>query len=276
LLKKYLQNGLIGATAVVIAGARLVPGSDQNGPVITAAAKAVVGDSARAVRMLNATSIVARATENNVMLSTKSALGALESAVRPLSHPKALETAFSSYFAYKAQHPSDVKKPLLYFVDYGLASTEKRGYVFDMDKLEIVDGPFTVAHGRGSSETQYGVPTRFSNKSGAATTSLGLYVTQETYAFSGHAAGQLYHSIGLRLQGLSAGFNDNARARGVVAHGAPYVTSTKAGRSQGCPAMEQSRAQRLLPKLANGAMVFLFAPNQTWMNDDPWIVASAN
>jgi hypothetical protein len=27
----------------------------------------------------------------------------------------------------------------------------------------------------------------------------------------------------------------------------------------------------LLPMLANGAMVFLFAPNQSWMTSDPWV-----
>jgi len=275
--KKYLQNGLIGLTAATLVGARVVPGTEQNGPVLTAAANIVSGgDSARAARTLNATAVVAHATENTVLLNTRSALSALESQVKQLSHPKALETAFSSYFAFKAAHPNDVRKPYLYFVDYGLPSTDKRGYVFDMDKLSIVDGPFTVAHGRGSSSSQYGVPTRFSNSGGAGTTSLGLYEAQETYAFSGHAAGGLYHSIGMRLNGVSGSWNNNARARGVVAHGAPYVTPSKAGRSLGCPAMEPSRAQRLLPMLANGSMVFLFAPNQTWMNGDPWITAAAN
>ena len=88
-------------------------------------------------------------------------------------------------------------------------------------------------------------------------------------------AGKLYSAVGLRLQGVSAGFNDKALARGVVAHGAPYVTSNKAGRSQGCPAMETDRAERLLPKLANGGMVFLFAPDENWLARDPWLVASA-
>jgi hypothetical protein len=60
----------------------------------------------------------------------------------------------------------------------------------------------------------------------------------------------------------------------VVAHGAPYVTPDKAGRSEGCPAMEQARAKRLLPMLANGALVFLFAPDAEWMRSDPWVVAS--
>jgi hypothetical protein len=102
-----------------------------------------------------------------------------------------------------------------------------------------------------------------------------LYLAQETYRFSGKAGGRRYSSIGLRLMGLSGDYNDNARRRGVVAHGAPYVTATRAGRSEGCPAMEQGRARRLLPKLANGGLVFLFAPEKEWMADDPWVVASA-
>ena len=56
----------------------------------------------------------------------------------------------------------------------------------------------------------------------------------------------------------------------------PQVGDGKAGRSQGCPAMETDRAARLLPKLANGGMVFLFAPNQNWMQNDPWVNANAS
>jgi hypothetical protein len=205
---------------------------------------------------------------------TRAAVAAFAVEVQPLSRPVALESAFKSYFAYKAAHPEKVHKPYLYFVDYGLPSTEARGYVFNMNSLTIVDGPFTVAHGRGSSVSQYGVPTRFSNASNSHATSLGLYITQATYGFNGHAGGQAYSSIGLRLQGVSTGFNDNALARRVVAHGAPYVTPTKAGRSEGCPAMEPSRAQKLLPKLAEGAMVFLFAPDENWMSRDPWLTAA--
>jgi hypothetical protein len=207
--------------------------------------------------------------------ATKAAVDAFKNVVRPLSHPAALEDAFKSYFAYKAAHPNEVKKPLLYFVDYGLPSTTARGYVFNMNTLKIVDGPFTVAHGRGSSASQFGVPTRFSNGSGSSMTSLGLYLAKSLYAFTGHNAGHTYNSVGMRLDGKSKGFNDKAFARGVVAHGAPYVTSTRAGRSQGCPAMEPDRAARLLPQLADGGMVYLFAPDANWMSNDPWLTASA-
>jgi hypothetical protein len=264
---KYMQNVLVGATAVVLVGSRFVPSMNQPGPVESAAKAIVTGQPA------SPASTVAEATPADPTSPTASALSVLSSLVRPLSHPKALSDAFSAYFAFKSAHPNEVKKPYLYFVDYGLPSTEKRGYVFDMETLKIVDGPFTVAHGRGSSTEQYGVPTRFSNNSSSGTTSLGLYLTRATYAFSGHAAGSLYSSIGLRLDGVSTGFNTNAFARGVVAHGAPYVTPTKAGRSLGCPAMEPSRAQKLLPMIADGAMVFLFAPNDNWMQKDPWVNA---
>ena len=82
--------------------------------------------------------------------ATRTALTAFSNLVSPLSRPHALEDAFKSYFAYKAAHPDDVKKPYLYFVDFGLPNNKPRGYVFDMKALKIVDGPFTVAAGRGS------------------------------------------------------------------------------------------------------------------------------
>ena len=258
-LPKYVGNVLIGATAAVFAGGSYVlPDHDKSGPVLTAAVEFVSPKPAVA-------------SGSDLANMTASAVQTLSSSVTRMSHPQALENAFRSYFAYKTSHPNEVKKPLLYFVDYGLSSNTPRGYVFDMDELRVVDGPFMVAAGRGSAADSRGIPTRFSNRSGSAATSLGLYLATSLYQFSGKSAGQHYTSIGLRLKGLSEGVNDNALARGVVAHGAPYVTPTRAGRSEGCPAMEQSRARDLLPKLANGAMVFLFAPKTEWLAADQWV-----
>jgi hypothetical protein len=199
------------------------------------------------------------------------ALDALAGGVRKQSDPKALRMAFQAYYNYKAANPRSVKKPYLYFVDYGLTNTTPRGYVFDMESLKVVDGPFMVAHGRGSAPPSSGVPTRFSNRQGSNSTSLGLYLAQETYGFSGKSGGKYYTSVGLRMKGLSGRFNSSARARGVVAHGAPYVTAARAGRSEGCPALEQGRARKLLPQIANGGLVFLFSPlDKSWMEHDPW------
>jgi len=265
---KSIQGLIVAAAAAIVVGAHFVPGHERSGPVLEAATAFVSGHN------VETDSAVSAKPESPLMTATNAALGKLSSSVRQLSHPQALATAFRSYFAFKAAHPNEVTKPYLYYVDYGLPSTTPRGYVFDMSSLTVVDGPFTVAHGRGSSTSQYGIPTRFSNAMGSAATSLGLYLTKATYAFQGHAGGSTYRSIGMRLMGVSHGFNDNAFTRGVVAHGAPYVTPDKAGRSQGCPAMEQERAQRLLPKLADGAMVFLFAPDSHWLTADPQLAGS--
>jgi hypothetical protein len=274
-LPSTLQQVILGASALVFAGATVMPGRTESRPVVDAAVSFVGANTANLRAAMPGATVATPSPDSAIADETNSALEALASAVRPLSHPDALKDAFRSYFAYKAANPDQVKKPYLYFVDYGLPSTAKRGYVFDMESLRIVDGPFTVAHGRGSSTSQYGVPTRFSNASGSQSTSLGLYVTKALYDFRGKSGGRSYSSVGLRLQGVSTGFNDKALDRGVVAHGAPYVNPTKAGRSEGCPAMEPQRAKELLPKLAQGAMVFLFAPNSNWMENDPWVGANA-
>ncbi len=264
--RNIYQNAIIGGVALVFGSAQVVPGAKEHGPIVSSAISIMSGKTADSTKRTD--SAATKPSKVNVALS------AFQNLVRPLSHSRALADAFNSYFAYKAVHPEDVKKPLLYFVDYGLPSNTPRGYVFDMEKLEVVDGPFMVAHGRGSA-AKNGIPTRFSNKPNSYATSLGLYLAQETYRFSGKAGGRSYGSVGLRLEGVSDGYNDNARARKVVAHGAPYVTPTRAGRSEGCPAIEQSRAKKLLPALANGAMVFLFAPDEEWMESDPWVTADA-
>lgn len=205
---------------------------------------------------------------------TEFALTALAPSVARLSHPEALRTAFDAYFAYRTAAPERVRKPYLYFVDLGLDNATPRGYVFDMEALELIEGPFNVAHGSGSSRTRDAVPTTFSNRPGSNASSLGLYVAEETYEFRGKAAGRSYRSVGLRMAGESGHFNDAARARGIVAHGAPYVTGSAAGRSQGCPALEMDRAERLLPMLANGGVVFIYSPaDPVWLNEDPWINA---
>ena len=274
--RNNIEKLLIGATAVFIGGVQLIPGANKPGPVTQAAAAVVTGTVKTSSTLVTDSAVALAQPKSALVAQLENALSTLAPKVRKLSHPQALSDAFKAYFQYKNEHPNEVKKPLLYFVDYGLAATEPRGYVFDMSSLTIVDGPFTVAHGRGSSADKYGVPTKFGNGSGSARTSLGLYITKALYPFTGHTGGSTYSSIGLRLMGLSKGFNDLAFARGVVAHGAPYVTATKAGRSEGCPAMEPTRAKKLLPMLADGAMVFLFAPDANWLSNDQWVTANVN
>ncbi len=273
-LLNLLPTALAVATALLYVSSDAYSAAARQGPVLRAASLLVAPrpatvSSAISAAMTRPAGLASHASD--AQARADGALDVLASRVRQLSHPDALRDAFQSYFAFDAAHPDQVRKPYLYFVDYGLSSSTPRGYVFDMNALQIVDGPFMVAAGRGSAPNARGVPTRFSNSFGAATTSLGLYVAQELYSFTGHAGGAAYHSIGLRLAGVSGSFNNNALARGVVAHGAPYVTGIRAGRSEGCPAMAPDRARQLLPKLASGGLVFLFAPDSNWMAHDPWL-----
>lgn len=196
----------------------------------------------------------------------------LASYVTERSDANGFRIAVEAYFRYRSERPGVVRKPYLYFVDLGLDPATPRGYVFDMDRLQLVEGPFTVAHGRGSSTARDAVPTVFSNVPGSKTSSLGLYVTQGTYTFRGRSGGRAYSSVGLRLRGESGRFNDAAEGRGIVVHGAPYVTPDGAGRSEGCPAMEPARARRLLPLLAGGSVVFVYSPrDEQWLSQGPWV-----
>ena len=130
---RHLQNVLVGASALVFAGAHVIPGTDESGPVLRAAVAFVSAGTVTTYSGSNTTG------SGSVAAVTKTALEAFTGAVRPLSRPNALENAFRSYFAYKTAHPTDVRKPFLYFVDYGLPSTAPRGYLFDMDRLTVVD-----------------------------------------------------------------------------------------------------------------------------------------
>lgn len=259
------------AFAGVVGGFLLEAGPMRRpGRAPVAPAAGVTAGAARVV--LDAAGIGSGVTERAV----DRALGALAASVPRQSDPDALRMAFRAYYRYRGTHPEKELKPFLYFVDYGLESTTPRGYVFDMQSLKVVDGPFAVAHGRGSAPAGAAVPTRFSNREGSNASSLGLYLAEESYSFTGRTGGKAYHSVGLRLAGLSGAFNGAARARKVVMHGAPYVTATRAGRSEGCPAVEPARAKRLIPLIARGGLVFLFSPgDRNWVERDPWGSAGA-
>ena len=152
--------------------------------------------------------------------------------------------------------PSDqVRKPLLYFVDYGLPSTERAAT------------SSTCAHCRSSmvhSQSRTAADPHAPSMAFRAASRMRQEVPPLARSLPGGEPVPVPRQGGRPLiqlhrppaQGSLRNFNDQALARGVVAHGAPYVTPSKAGRSEGCPAMEQERAQRLLPELADGGLVF--------------------
>lgn len=153
--------------------------------------------------------------------------------------------------------------PRLAVIDYSRPSTEPRLWLLDVESGRVLAVEH-VAHGRGSGENQ---ATRFSNVEGSFQTSLGLYVAAETY----HGG----NGYSLRLDGLDPGFNDRARERLIVIHGARYVDPLLAarqgrlGRSFGCPALRPEIAGEVIDLLKDGQLVFAYYPDPDWLASSP-------
>lgn len=144
-------------------------------------------------------------------------------------------------------------------IDYSRPSTEPRLWVFDLERSRLLYLEH-VAHGRGSGEN---MTTAFSNADGSHQSSLGLFSTAETYVGG--------NGYSLRMDGLEPGFNDNARDRLIVMHGADYVDPRQAlrqgrlGRSFGCPALRTQVAREVIDSLKQRQMLFAYYPDSAWL-----------
>jgi hypothetical protein len=144
-------------------------------------------------------------------------------------------------------------------IDYSLPSTQRRLWVFDLARDRLLHHEH-VAHGQGSGDN---LATRFSNQHRSHATSLGLFRTAETYMGG--------NGYSLRMDGLDPGFNDNARDRAIVVHGAAYAEPRsipmrgRLGRSHGCPAVRQSIARVLIDDIKQRQLVFSYANDAQWL-----------
>ena len=96
----------------------------------------------------------------------------------------------------------------------------------------------------------------FSNKVDSRKTSVGIFRSAETY--------EGIHGYSLRLDGLSTGYNDNARDRAIVIHGADYAhpntirQSGQLGTSWGCPALPTYVSSEIIDKIKHGTFIYAF------------------
>ena len=144
-------------------------------------------------------------------------------------------------------------------IDFSRPSTEPRLWVFDLASHALLYEEL-VAHGRN---TGGNIASAFSNRSGSNMSSLGAFRTAESYVGA--------NGYSLRLDGLEPGFNDLARDRAIVIHGAPYVSPEIAraqgrlGRSLGCPAVRPAIARELIDRIRGGSLVFAYYPDSDWL-----------
>lgn len=163
---------------------------------------------------------------------------------------QSFESAFKGYFKLKAE--GKVNKEILTIIDFTQSSTEKRMWVIDMKKNEIIFQT-VVSHGRNSGKE---FANDFSNVPETNKSSLGFYKTAETYMGA--------NGLSLRLDGLEPGINDNARSRAIVIHGADYADENLAlkqgylGRSLGCPALPLKNHKEIIEFIKEESCLFIY------------------
>lgn len=176
--------------------------------------------------------------------------------------PEALKYALSGY-AYLNEQNKLGKKDIITIVDFSKPSTQERLYVVNLRTKQVL-AKSLVAHGRNSGELY---ANKFSNVAESYQSSLGFFVASETYDGK--------HGYSLKLDGMEPGFNNQARERGVVVHGADYVSydfiqaTGRLGRSQGCPALPMSKYKQIISLIQGGTCFFIYHPAKYYLANSP-------
>jgi hypothetical protein len=168
-------------------------------------------------------------------------------------------------FAYKGyknllQDRKVYNDDVLSICDFSQSSRRKRMYIVDVQKKKLLLNTY-VAHGRNSG-AEYA--RSFSNKPESHKSSLGFYVTRNTYYGE--------HGLALKIDGLENGINDKAGARNIVIHGSDYVGAGYLrgkrfnGRSFGCPAVPKKDTQKLIHTIKGGSCLFIYHPTTHYLS----------
>ena len=171
-----------------------------------------------------------------------------------------LKTALNGYNKIDGR-----KKELLTIIDYSKPSTEKRFFVIDMDKKELLVYSH-VSHGKNSGGN---IATSFSNKVTSYKSSLGFFLTENTYM-----GGNGYSLV---LNGLEKGINDKAKDRYIVIHGADYAnpkiakSQGRLGRSLGCPALPKDISKKAIDMIKNGSVLFVYGNDTNYLERSNYV-----
>ncbi|HNA91893.1 MAG TPA: murein L,D-transpeptidase catalytic domain family protein [Chitinophagaceae bacterium] len=158
-------------------------------------------------------------------------------------------------FDFLQQEGKLINDSIISIIDFSKPSNEKRLFVIDIKNYNVLFQTL-VAHGRNTGKE---LANTFSNKASSFMSSPGFYITGPTYEGK--------NGYSLKLEGVESGINDNAFERGIVVHGAPYVSQDLVnaqgyiGRSQGCPAVPVQYAESIINTIKNGSCLFIFHPS---------------
>ena len=152
--------------------------------------------------------------------------------------------------------------------DFTLHSSKKRLWTIDL-KTKTVLFHTVVTHGKGSDTEHNGMLKSVSNIHESKKSSVGLFKTAETYTGK--------HGYSLKIDGLEKDFNDNARERAIVIHGAKYARDSfvqkhgKAGRSFGCPAVSDQISTKFIDTVKGGTLYWIYADNASWLSNSHFL-----
>ena len=159
------------------------------------------------------------------------------------------------------QNNNLMNSSIITIIDYSKPSTEERLFVIDLENKKILHSSL-VAHGKNSGRN---IANRFSNKSGSLMSSLGFFLTSETYYGK--------HGYSLRLIGLESQYNDKAIDRAIVIHKARYVSEDfidkygRLGRSWGCPALPVKNASDIINEIKDGTCLFIYGEDESYLEN---------
>lgn len=168
------------------------------------------------------------------------------------------------YYSLKEQGKLNDKN-LLTIIDFTKSSNEKRFYTIDLNAHKLKYYTYT-SHGKNTGDVN---ASQFSNRVNSNQSSMGFYVTGETYIGS--------KGFSLKLDGQDGSYNDKMRERGVVIHSADYVSEIwikkygRLGRSFGCPALSKELYREIIESIKNHTVVFGYFNDQQYLNASQYL-----
>ncbi len=160
-----------------------------------------------------------------------------------------------------------VEKKILTIIDFTLSSTKKRMWVLDMTSNKVLFNT-VVAHGKNTGGE---FATNFSNKVNSLQSSLGFYITGETYIGK--------NGYSMFIDGMEKQFNSKARERYVVVHGADYANPSfisklgRLGRSYGCPALPTALTNDIIDVIKDKSVIYIHSADKSYLQNSDMIKA---
>jgi len=185
-------------------------------------------------------------------------------------NPKVFEYAYRGFVNLKASGRLTSAQDIITICDYTLSSNLKRMWILDLKANKLLLNTY-VAHGQGTGEE---FATTFSNKENSHQSSIGFYLTGDTY--------QGQHGLSLYLHGMDENYNSAAYQRAIVLHGAHYVSESfiqqnkRLGRSWGCPAVSNELAPEIINLIKGGTCLFSFYQNEKYLSTSMWLNNNAS